>query len=69
MTSSLIGTAEQYYIRKHIKKQDQESPEGPGKAPTTKRPRRGPSWFERIQKRAEEAQKLRSQKDQRKHRK
>jgi len=63
MTSSLIGTAEQFYIRKHLKKQDEEGSQGPAPPPTPKKPRRRSTWFDRLQKRAEEAQRLRSHRE------
>ena len=63
MTSSLFGAIEQWYIRNHIKKQDLEGP--PPEKPPRKR-RSGPSFFERLQKQAEEAQKIRSQRDKKK---
>jgi len=64
MTSSLFGTLEQYYIRKHIRKVKERDKlaGGPGKDP--KRPPRPPSWLARrirdLQKRAEEAQRVQS---------
>jgi len=66
MTSSLIGAAEQLYIRKHISQQDLEGPPAAARAAQPKRS--GPSLLEWIQKRAEEAQKLPSQRDQGKRR-
>jgi len=57
MTSSLFGTLEQWYIRKHIKKQDGQGPAVPAKA-KPKKPIPGVSFFEKLQKRAEEAQRM-----------
>ncbi len=57
MTSSLFGALEQWYIRKHIHKQDLE---GPRPKPHPTKPRSGPSLLERLQKKAEEAQKTSS---------
>ena len=63
MTSSLIGTLEQVYIRKHIKELEDSPP--PPKTTKQKKPRKGPSMLEWLQKKAEEAQKVQSQRDQR----
>ena len=57
MTSSLIGAAEQVYIRKHISKKDLEGPKP--KVVKPKKTRTHPSLLERLQKKAEEAQKSR----------
>lgn len=59
MASSLIGTLEQIYIRRHIKQRDLEAP-APAKP---KKPLPGMGFFEKLQKQAEEAQKIRSQRD------
>jgi YidC/Oxa1 family membrane protein insertase len=56
MTSSLFGTAEQLYIRKHLSKTDLSPPVKKVKP----QPRSGPTFLEKIQKRAEEAQKTQS---------
>jgi YidC/Oxa1 family membrane protein insertase len=72
MTSSLVGAAEQVYIRKHIKQKDLEGPKGgsglaKGKEP--KKPRSGgPSFIEKLQQKAEEAQKQAKQRSGKKDR-
>jgi YidC/Oxa1 family membrane protein insertase len=65
MTSSLFGALEQWYIRKHIKKSDLDKPAGPRPAKPNK-PRKAPSFLERIAKQAEEAQRLPSKRDKKK---
>jgi YidC/Oxa1 family membrane protein insertase len=59
MTSSLFGAIEQWYIRTHIKKKDLDKPVKDNAAP--RRRRVSPSWLEKLQKQAEETQKLSSQ--------
>lgn len=61
MASSLFGAIEQWRIRKHIKARENEPPAP--KVARPKAPRKGPSLFEKLQQKAEEAQKLRSQRD------
>lgn len=59
MTSSIIGTAEQIYIRKHIKDYEAKEKQGLIK----KKPRRplpGQAFLERLQKHAEQARKVQS---------
>jgi YidC/Oxa1 family membrane protein insertase len=69
MTSSLFGTLEQYYIRKHIRKVKEKGEATPAPAAGPKgppRPPKPPSWIARklqeLQKRAEEAQRMQSRK-------
>ncbi|NOX57264.1 MAG: membrane protein insertase YidC [Planctomycetes bacterium] len=52
MTSSLVGAIEQLYIRKHIKLKDLEPP----KEDKPRKPRGGPSFLQKLQQRAEDAQ-------------
>ncbi len=64
MTSSLLGALEQWHIRKHVEAEkeriaDTPPATAPGATPTPKKPR-GPSFLERLAKKADEAQKLRS---------
>jgi YidC/Oxa1 family membrane protein insertase len=66
MTSSLIGAVEQLYIRRHISQKDLEAPAVP--AGPAKPPRRPPALLEWLQKKAEEAQKMPSQREQGKRR-
>ncbi|MCB9851429.1 MAG: YidC/Oxa1 family insertase periplasmic-domain containing protein [Phycisphaerales bacterium] len=69
MTSSLIGALEQLYIRKQIAQQDLSAPAKPAMSPAGSRKGRGSSLMEWLQKKAEEAQKLPSNRDQGKKRK
>ncbi len=68
MTSSLVGAAEQVYIRKHIKQKDLEGPKGGGMAKGPKKPKSGPSFLEKLQQKAEEAQKQAKQRSGKKDR-
>ncbi len=69
MTSSLVGAAEQIYIRKHIKKQDLEPPKSGGMSKGPKKPKSGgPSFLEKLQQKAEEAQKQAKQRSGKKDR-
>ncbi|HNO79985.1 MAG TPA: YidC/Oxa1 family insertase periplasmic-domain containing protein [Phycisphaerae bacterium] len=69
MTSSLVGAAEQVYIRKHIKQKDLEGPKGgAGLAKEPKKPKSGPSFLEKLQQKAEEAQKQAKQRSGKKDR-
>lgn len=64
MTSSLIGTAEQLYIRRHLAK-DELAPGGPGPLARSKpkRPLPGQGLWQRLEKKAEEARGLQSNRD------
>jgi YidC/Oxa1 family membrane protein insertase len=66
MTSSLVGALEQLYIRRHISQQDLQAPAQSAQA--AKRGGKQPAVLEWLQKKAEEAQKLQSQRDQGKRR-
>lgn len=67
MTSSLIGTVEQLYIRRYISREGAAEP-APKKPAEPARTGRTAALFEWLQKKAEEAQKLPSQRDQGKSR-
>ncbi len=72
MTSSLVGAAEQVYIRKHIKKKDLEPPKGgsgPAMGKGPKKPKAGgPSFLQKLQQKAEDAQKQAKQRSGKKDR-
>ncbi len=64
MTSSVLGALEQWHIRKHVEAEKERIADtpfaaAPGERHTPKKPR-GPSVWERLAKKADEAQKLRS---------
>jgi YidC/Oxa1 family membrane protein insertase len=60
MATSIIGMLEQWQIRKHISKEELKAPVH---KPKPDKPRRGMAFFEKIMKQAEEAQKLKSNRD------
>ncbi len=63
--SSLFGTLEQWRIRKHIEEMKDQPPKEPGAGWFTRKKTDGPrkpSFFEKLQKAAEEAQKVKSDK-------
>ena len=60
MTSSLFGALEQWYIRNHIKSKDLEKPATSAPKPADK-PRKAPSFIEKLVKQAEDAQKMQGQ--------
>ncbi len=62
MTSSLIGMIEQIYIRRHVEAIKEAGPPAPKKAG---KQRKAPGFIDWLQKQAEDAQKVRSQRDQR----
>lgn len=61
--SSFFGMIEQARIRKHIEKLKENPPEALKTGPTTPVKPKSPSWFEKLQKAAQEAQKVRSGRD------
>jgi membrane protein insertase Oxa1/YidC/SpoIIIJ len=63
MTSSLFGTLEQWYIRKHVKKQDLQPRPRPAPA-KPKQPGAIASYFKKLEKQVEQAQKIRSRRAQ-----
>jgi YidC/Oxa1 family membrane protein insertase len=62
MTSSIGGALEQWRIRKHVAAEQERGESGPGGGPGGPKPKKPdkPSWFERMAKAADEAQKLKS---------
>lgn len=72
MTSSLIGTAEQIYIRRHLAKEEVAPGESGGPGPLAKnkpkRPLPGRGLWQRLEKMADEARNLQSNRDRSKQR-
>src|SRR5262249_8750755 len=66
LTSNLMGMAEQYWIKKQLKRKEAAGEFDPKPKKPPSDIQRKPSWFERLQQQAEEARKLQSERAPRK---